>query len=503
MASIIDEIVELNDKIIGSILNKAKNCFNNDFQSHSKSINEKLNLYLEIGQALIYAKENNENPFQAIEKIISWDKFAQSINDTKHLAKPVNFDYLYKLPNYYTWVKRYILEFLDVLEFKASINSTDLLQATNIIKEIHQKKLRKIPDYSPTSFIKKQWHNLVFTEKETIDKQFYEFTVLSEVRNALRSGDLWVIGSRKYKDFEEYLLDYNTYNRIKIEAPLPSIGSYSFSEFIQLRFDLLRNNLEEIIELSANNQLIDATINDNGLKINPLNNSVPPEVHAFNQKVYALLPKTKITHLLQEVDEWLGFTQQFTHLKTGKPTANQSLLLTVILSDAINLGLTKMAEACPGSTYSKLASMQAWYIREDTYKQATALITNAQHQQAISKYWGDSNSSSSDGQRFKAGGRNTLAANINPKYGSDPGVTYYSHTSGLYAPFHINVITSNLRDSTYVLDGLLYHEADLEIYEHYTDTAGFTDHVFALMHLLGFKFAPRIRDLKDKRKNQI
>ncbi|WP_142994684.1 Tn3 family transposase, partial [Klebsiella pneumoniae] len=42
-----------------------------------------------------------------------------------------------------------------------------------------------------------------------------------------------------------------------------------------------------------------------------------------------------------------------------------------------------------------------------------------------------------------------------------------------------------------------YHESDLRIEEHYTDTAGFTDHVFALMHLLGFRFAPRIRDLGD------
>lgn len=55
------------------------------------------------------------------------------------------------------------------------------------------------------------------------------------------------------------------------------------------------------------------------------------------------------------------------------------------------------------------------------------------------------------------------------------------------------------RDSTYVLDGLLYNESDLKIEEHYTDTAGFTDHVFALMHLLGFRFAPRIRDIKDSR----
>jgi TnpA family transposase len=31
------------------------------------------------------------------------------------------------------------------------------------------------------------------------------------------------------------------------------------------------------------------------------------------------------------------------------------------------------------------------------------------------------------------------------------------------------------------------------------DTAGFTDHVFGLCHLLGFRFAPRIRDLADRR----
>ena len=54
-----------------------------------------------------------------------------------------------------------------------------------------------------------------------------------------------------------------------------------------------------------------------------------------------------------------------------------------------------------------------------------------------------------------------------------------------------------MRDSTYVLGGLLYHESDFRIEEHYTDTAGFTDHVFALMHLLGFRFAPRLRDLGD------
>ena len=74
---------------------------------------------------------------------------------------------------------------------------------------------------------------------------------------------------------------------------------------------------------------------------------------------------------------------------------------------------------------------------------------------------------------------------------------FYTYVSDQYAPFHTQVINAAVCDATYVLDGLLYHESDLRIEEHYTDTAGFIDHVFALMHLLGFRFAPRIRALTD------
>lgn len=47
---------------------------------------------------------------------------------------------------------------------------------------------------------------------------------------------------------------------------------------------------------------------------------------------------------------------------------------------------------------------------------------------------------------------------------------------------------------TVVIDGILHHESELDIQRHYTDTAGYTDQIFGLTHLLGFMFAPRIRD---------
>ena len=80
-----------------------------------------------------------------------------------------------------------------------------------------------------------------------------------------------------------------------------------------------------------------------------------------------MLPPIKITELLLEVDDWTGFSDEFTHLKTDDTVKDKHLLFTVILSDGINLGLKKMAESCPGTTYSKLSWLQAWHIRDETY----------------------------------------------------------------------------------------------------------------------------------------
>ena len=62
---------------------------------------------------------------------------------------------------------------------------------------------------------------------------------------------------------------------------------------------------------------------------------------------------------------------------------------------------------------------------------------------------------------------------VNARYGNDPGATFYTHVSDQYSPFHTKVINATSATPRHVLDGLLDHESDLRIEEHYTDTGGF------------------------------
>jgi len=497
-ATLIDEIIELNDRIIGSLFNRAKRSHQQQFQQSGKEINDTVRLFWRIGEALVQAKQSGADPFAAIERIISWDTFAKSITDAQALSQSEDFDYLHLIGDYYPYVRRYAPDFLEALQLEAAPAARDLFEGVTLLKEMNATNQRKVPDDAPTGFVRKRWQPLVFTD-DGISRRFYELCILAELKNSLRSGDIWVRGSRQFKDFNEYLIPADRFAEMKATDNLSLAVTRDCEAYLEDRTMQLAQKLELVNRLAAADKLPDAIIGSSGLRISPLTNAVPAEVDSLMKQAYDLLPHVKITELLLEVDAWTGFTKHFTHVKSGNVAKDRTLLLTAILADAINLGLSKMAESCPGATYQKLSWLQAWHIRDETYSAALAQLVNEQYRHPFATNWGDGTTSSSDGQRFKAGGQAERTGNVNPKYGSEPGVLFYTHISDQYAPFHSKVINVGVRDATYVLDGLLYHESDLRIEEHYTDTAGFTDHVFALMHLLGFRFAPRIRDLAEKK----
>jgi len=415
-ATLIDEIIDLHDRFMGSLFSKAKRHHADRFQESGKAINDQVRLYSRIGRALLDAKQSGRDPFAAIEAVIPWDAFSESIAAAEKLARPEDFDYLALVGDGFNQLRRYTPTLLDALTLKAAPAAREVLAAVEVLKVMNERQARKVPDDAPTSFVRKRWASLVRTPAG-LNRRYYELCVLSELRNSLRSGDIWVPGSRQFKDFEDYLLSPTRFAAQRDQQALDLAVETDGERYLGARLVVLEDELAAVERLAAANELPDAAITSTGrLKITPLDNAVPDEAEALMPQAYRLLPHLKITELLLEVDDWTGFTRHFKHLKSGAVAEDRHLLLTAVLANAINLGLSKMAESCPGTTYAKLTWLQAWHIRDETYSAGLAELVNAQFRQPFAAYWGDGTTSSSDGQNFKAGGWGQSAALVQSDY---------------------------------------------------------------------------------------
>jgi TnpA family transposase len=419
------------------------------------------------------------------------------VAEAQTLAQPEEFDFLALLDERYRSVRRFAPLLLAHFAFHGAPAAAELLQALDLLRDLNASGKRTLPEYVPAGFVKPRWRPHVFPSSG-VDRRFYELCALAELRDRLRAGDIWVTGSRQYRDFETYVIPAATFKAMQKE-PLPlDIDTHLPSHLAECR-QRLEDTLTTVASQARENTLPDVTLADGKLRITPLRKNTPESAEAFAEKAYALMPRVKITELLAEVDQWTSMGDRFVHLRTQAPPKNRQALLTAVLADGINLGLTRMAEACHETSWRQLCWTADWHVREECYAQALASLIDAQHHQPLAAHWGSGATSSSDAQFFRAGGRGEVGGLVNLHYGQDPGVKFYTHLSDQFGPFHTKVIAATANEAPYVLDGLLYHQSSLVINEHYTDTGGFSDHVFAMCRLLGFRFAPRIRDLKDKR----
>ncbi len=153
--------------------------------------------------------------------------------------------------------------------------------------------------------------------------------------------------------FDDYLLP-EKFAALKREQALPLAINPNSDQYRKSVCSCWTSSYH-VTRLAKDNELPDAILTESGLKITPLDAAVPDRAQALIDQTSQLLPRIKITELLMDVDDWTGFSRHFTHLKDGAEAKDRTLLLSAILGDAINLGLTKMAESSPGLTYAKLS----------------------------------------------------------------------------------------------------------------------------------------------------
>ena len=437
--------------------------------------------------AMVRAREYDRDPFDVLDEEIGWDRLVASREEIAALGDLATQDPLSLATQRYVQLRRFAPAFLKAFEFDAPASGQGLRAAVTLLRELNRTGKRNLPDIVPMPFPSQHWKTVIL-HNATPQRRTYETAVGATLRDRLRAGDIWVEGSQDYRRFDAYLVPMDETQRVLGDSTLETDGP----AWLTGRRERLHDRLREVRAKLAAGRLEGVRLENSRLKITPYDPLTPPAGERLDRAIDGLMPRIRITDLLWDVNALTVFLDAFTDLRSGRVHSNPAALL----AGATNLGLERMARASSGVSHAQLSWASAWYPRSETYADALARIIDAHHALPFASVWGSASRTSSDGQFF-ASGRN--AGEINAKYGPDPDLKIYSFLSGRYGSFHSNVIGATAGEAPFVLDGLVGNAAQFDPLVYHVDIGGVSDHVFALFHLLGLSFAPRLRDFPDRR----
>ena len=427
------------------------------------------------------------------------DVLAETIAVVNSLARPASDQYHHELIEQYGKVRRFLPNLLATVEFKAAPAGTATMEAVNYLSDMGT-TWRKTLDNPPLEFITQHWRKVVFDANDQVLMRGYVLCFLNTLQDSLRRRDVYVANSDRWSDPRSKLLQGREWqaNRQQICRSLghPILPDEAIASMTK-QLDATYKQVAARFECNQSVR-VDHTGKQPALTITNLDKlEEPASLTNLSDQVAALLPKIDLTELVMEIHAHTKFADEFTHVSESNARVDDLpvSLCAVLLAEACNIGLEPLIKHnVPALTRHRLSWVKQNYVRSETLTRANARLVDYQTTLSLANQWGGGEVASADGMRFVTPVR-TINSGPNPKYfNSGRGITWYNFVSDQYAGFHGIVIAGTLRDSIFVLEGLLEQQTGVRPTEIMTDTSGVSDMVFGLFWLLGYQFSPRLAD---------
>jgi TnpA family transposase len=503
-AAALDDVVDLLDQLITTMLARVDHAGQRRRLRTLKDLDSAALLLHEACLVLLDPACSDRLIRDTVFARVPRDQLANAVAQVAGLVGPLEDHYFEDLRGRYSQVRRFLPTLLEAVEFEASGACRPTTEAFAFLKAIEGQKR---PDMSqaPQALMTPAWKRVLIGPEGQVDRHLYTFCVLERLQDGLRRRDLFVPASRRWGDPHTKLLQGPAWERVRSRVCRTLGRSLTAAPELEGLGKLLGEAYRRAASnLPANSAV---TIERDGrrdvLKLTPMDKlDEPASLVELRADVTTRLPHVDLTEVLLEVQAWTGFAAEFRHVSEAdaRVTDLDLSLCAVLLAEACNVGLEPLVRPdIPALTRGRLSWVQQNYIRAETITKANARLVDYQAQIPLAKAWGGGEVASADGLRFVVPVR-TLNAGPNPKYfNTGRGVTYYNFTSDQFTGFHGIVVPGTLRDSLFILEGLLEQQTGLRPHEVMSDTAGYSDLVFGLFWLLGYQFSPRLADFGESR----
>jgi TnpA family transposase len=468
---------------------------------------ERSDALIEQLQGVLHAYQRegtDQERLQAISSALQRNVERLLTDCDEHLAF-AGKNYLPFLLRPYAVQRPLFLNCLEILQLKSTTQDDSLERMIGVVLSLRQHRRERLDlqalELDPLHdlrWLTPTWRMQVFGKVATswVDRRYFELAVLTQVKNELKSGDLFIKHAERYDDYREQLVDEESFTReLPVYEEVSGIATdpQRFVQTLREGLTMLARTVDERFPQNAHADIVEGRL----ILRRAARAETPAEVRLVDQRLSERLPPVSILDVLTETTHWLGLHRHFRPL-AGTDSHLEELLARVVITVfcfGCNLGPVQTARSIRGFSRRQIAWLNLKYVTEETLERAIADIINAYNKFELPRYWGSGKSASADGTKWNVYEQNLLSE-YHLRYGGYGGIGYY-HVSDKYIALFSHFIPCGVHEAIYILDGLLANTSDIQPEIMHGDTHAQSYPVFALAHLLGIQLMPRIRNIKE------
>lgn len=498
-----DDALALLEMLLHDIFGGAKREDQKTRLRNLKDLDRAATILADACRVVLDAEQPDDALRSEIFKQIPREILAQALEKVEALVRPPDDVYYRELQQRHRRIRLFFPMLVKHISFDASPAGMPVVAGIEWIRD-HENNVKANQD-APREVITKSWQRYVFREHGSFDYQAYTFCVLDQLRIALQRRDVFVSPSWRYADPRSGLIigtEWETTRPVICRTlelasdPIPALSA--LTEELDATFCAVSARLPN------NPSVRFETVGDKlEMILTPLDKiEESKSLIALRQEVASRLPLVDLPEIFLEIASRTGFTEKFTHVteQASRAADINISVCAVLLSQACNTGLEPFVHHdTPALRRDRLTWVEQNYVRDENIVAANAKLVTAQSRIPLARSWGGGEVASADGIRFVVPVP-TIHAGPNPKYFRNKrGLTWYNMISDQFSGLNAIAVPGTLRDSMVLLAVLLEQQTELQPTQIMTDTGAYSDIVFALFRLLGFRFCPRLADIGGTR----
>ena len=491
-----DAMVELLVETIHKIGTRSKRKVVGDIAKDVERVYGKERLLVEIATASI--DDPDGRICDVIFPVVGKEKLAAIIKESNTKGALDRRIYAVMRNSWANHYRRMLPSLLSVLEFRSN-NAVwrPVLSALDWIRARLDDGCRFVPqkDVPIDGVIPAKWRSSVIDGNGRVNRISYELCVLTQLRECIRSKEIWVVGADRYRNPDDDLPKDFTARRSSYYSKLNL--TQDAREFVAMVRQELEHELLLLNETIPRNEKVRILWRgENRISITPFKPAPEPKgLAAIKSEIGQRWPMTGLLDVLKEAALDTGLLDAFetsaSRVALPKAILDQRLLLC-LYGLGTNAGLKRVAGATTDANYEELLHVHRRFIHAGALREACARVANATLAVRNAAVWGDAGTAcASDSTKFGAWDRN-LMTEWHARYGGR-GVMIYWHVEKRATCVYSQLKRCSSSEVASMIEGVLRHCTDLEIQRQYVDSHGQSAVGFAFCRLLGFELAPRLK----------